>query len=120
MGTESDPSSPPQNTEVNESRRWLGGQVSARTALSAQAASFGASLASERSVAGGTRVVFGCSKATVTVTPIARPFCTAVLVVTFAFEGTRHRASTPFVGCLEPKKRHGAEKGTQRTRATCR
>ena len=42
----------------------------------------------------------GCSKRTRTVTPIARPFWTAVLIVTFAFEGTRHPTVAPRIGAL--------------------
>ena len=41
---------------------------------------------------------FGRSSLTLTVTPIARPNCTAVLMVTLAFDGTRQRVRTPRIG----------------------
>jgi hypothetical protein len=84
---------------VNESRRLLGGQTRTRTARSTQAtiavdrfdSAFAAALDSGFAD-------FGRSNLTVTVTPVARPLWTAVLMVTRAFDGTEHPLRTPPIG----------------------
>ncbi len=100
-----------QNSVTNESRLRLGGHVAERTACSKHetifafvfASAFVAACAARSAAFVGGFFLFGGgafvrSIRTSTVTPIARPFWTAVLIVTFALRGTRHEASTAFIG----------------------